>query len=225
MYTKSKIKLIFSYNNNTCMNRRNIVIIVVVCTTLLSFTASLSVAGYFYYKNSSQSQITTTDTPNPTFTVPESTTVTSIPESTISPTSTFGYFETKQFGGNGGTPYLLVCDNNSYIVQISGSSGTFIDSLSVGCSNGEISELIGGNGPNKFLKNLPRGIDSLEIKTGVVVDSINITASSNKTDNPFGGNGGTSTILDCGKNGLISGFKIRAGLFIDKISAVCRIRR
>jgi hypothetical protein len=185
---------------------RNIVIITVLFSTIITFTASLSVAGYFYYKNTQNQGAESTVTPI----LPEP-----IP---------FNYFETIQFGGEGGTLQLLDCKKDSYITQILGSSGKYIDSLGIVCSDGSMIPPFGGKGGKNFSQILPGGISLLEIKTGVLVDNLKVTLKNENVSISFGGQGGKFNVLDCGK-GLLSGLKIREGIFIDKIGAICRISK
>lgn len=127
--------------------------------------------------------------------------------------------DTQAVGGNGGSPSSLVCKENTFVTEFNGSAASYIDRISIKCSDGTILGPAGGSvGP--FSVQSVDGFDKLVVRTGALVDSIQFF-NNNKELAKVGGNGGGGpTDLAC-NGGRIMGVNTRSDSNINNIQVVC----
>lgn len=130
------------------------------------------------------------------------------------------------YGGWGGSPHTVMCQENNYVRSIAIKSGLEIDAIAILCTNEGWSWWYGGNGGSLHVFHATSsGFCGMWGKSGALVDRM-CFQEANGNSICYGGNGGGSfTDRHCsdapGNNRMrLKGFHLRSGLRVDRIEPI-----
>ena len=131
---------------------------------------------------------------------------------------------TDYLGGDGGEETSFECPKKTFITQLSGRAGNYIDAIAARCSGGASQSNIGGGGGSPWSTGaVAKGFNKIKVRYGDVVAALEPYASSTgKSLGRKGSERGTPATLECPAKTRIYGFNVRSGKYLDKIQFKCR---